>query len=180
MTPAQLIKDYRERQRRWRAKRNAEFEAFDRASEWIRRNERGWSAISDRELTAANPRERQQARKTRNKKDQRSREAKPVTPAPVMAPVVITAQGYNDRLARLQGWLTLSGHHQRHLRGRVADIMRSWIVYQALVASHDSKPSLAEFADAFTARFDQPMTRPMAQNRLRLLGTLMAEGGPLR
>jgi hypothetical protein len=180
MTPAQLIKDYRDRQRRWQAKRNAEFEAFDRASDWIRRNERGWSAISDRELTAPSPNERQCARKTRNKKDQRAREAKPVRPAPVMAPVVITVQGYNDRLARLQGWLALSGHHQRHLRGRVADIMRSWIVYQAHVAPHGSKPSLAEFADAFTVRFDQPMTRPMAQNRLRLLGTLMAEGGPLR
>jgi hypothetical protein len=179
-TVKQLVKQFDDHQRRMAAKSNAEFDAFDRASDWIRRQKRGWSAISDRELAATSYDERERARKARNKRDERAKKAKPVTPAPATAALTITREEFYDRVTRLQVWLALPGPRQRHLSGRKTDIMCSWVVYQDHVAEHHRGPSLSQFADAFSARFDQPMTRPMAQNRLKLLGTLMAAGGPLR
>jgi hypothetical protein len=176
----QHIEGYRDGLRRFQVKRDAEWQAFGRASGRIRRIKRGWTALSDRELTATNCYERERARKARNKRDQRVRKVKSAAPAPATEPVVITRAGFNDRLARLRVWLALSGHRQRQLRGRETDIMRSWIVYQDYVARHGRRPSLTQFAGAFTARFDQPMTRQMAQKRSTLLGILMAAGGPLR
>jgi hypothetical protein len=176
----QLIKAFRDSALRLEAHRRREVHAFREASDRIERTENVWSAISDRELTASSCDERERARKARNKRDQRARKAKPVTPAPAIAPVVITREGFKNRLTRLKAWLALPGPRQRQLRGREADIMRSWIVYQDHVARHGRRPSLTQFAGALTARSKQPTTRPMAQNRLKLLGHLMAAGGSLR
>lgn len=176
----QLMEDYRAKLVRSNAHRQGELRRFKESSDWIHRKENAWSAISDRELKAPSYDERERARKARNKRDQRARKAKPDTPAPAIAAVVITREAFNDRLARLRIWLALPGDRQRHLRGRKADIMRSWVVYQDHVAEHDRRPSRSQFAGAFAVRFDQPMTRPMAHNRLKLLGSLMSAGGPLR
>lgn len=176
----QLMEDYRAKLVRSNAHRKGEVRRFQESSDWIHREKNGWSAISDRELKAFSHEERERARKARNKRDQRARKAKPTTPAPAIASVVITLKAFNDRVARLQVWLGLPGPRQRHLKGRKADIMRSWVVYQAHVTGHGRRPNLAQFAATFIARFDQPMTRQMAQKRLKLLGTLMAAGGPLR
>jgi hypothetical protein len=176
----QVAKDYWDRRRRSQMKSKAESALFREAGEGIRRIKRGWSPISDREHKARSRDERERARKARNKRNQRARKPKSGAPAPVIAPVVITRDGFNDRLARLRVWLALPGHRQRHHRGREAEIMRSWVVYQVHLAQLGRRPSFGQFAGAFTARFDQPMTRPMAQNRLRLLSILMAAGGPLR
>jgi hypothetical protein len=176
----QLMEDYSAKLVRSNAHHRGELRRFKESSDWIHRKENAWSAISDRELKAPSYDERERARKARNKRDERARKAKPAAPAPASASVVITREGFNDRLARLQVWLARPGHRQRHLRGREADIMRAWIAYQGHVARHGRRPKPIQFADAFTARFDQPMTRQMAQKRLKLLGTLMAAGGPLR
>jgi hypothetical protein len=176
----QVMEDYRAKLVRSDAHHKGELSRFKESSNWIRRKKRGWSAISDRELNAVSCDERERGRKTRNKRDERARKPKPATPAPVIPPVVITLEAFNDRVARLQVWLAQPGDRQRHLRGRTADIMRSWVVYLDHVAEHDRRPSRSQFAGAFAARFDQPMTRPMAHNRLKLLGSLMSAGGPLR
>jgi hypothetical protein len=176
----QVMEDYRAKLARSEAHRKGERHRFRGSSDSIRRKKRGWSAISDRELKAVNCDERDRGRKARNKRDERTRKAKPTTPAPAIASVVITLEAFNDRVARLEVWLALPGHRQRHLRGRKTDIMRSWVVYQDHVAEHHRRPNPSQFAHTFMARFDQPMTQPMAQNRLRLLGTLMAASGPLR
>jgi len=176
----QLMEDYRAKLVRSAAHRQRELRGFRDSSDWIHRKENAWSAVSDRELKAFGYEERERARKARNKRDQRARKAKPETPAPAIAAVAITREGFNDRLARLQVWLALPGHRQRHLRRREADIMRAWIAYQGHVARHGRRPNPTQFAGAFTARFDQPMTRQTAQKRLKLLGHLMTAGGPLR
>jgi hypothetical protein len=178
--PNQLMEDYRAKWARSEAHHQADLRRFRESSDWILRKKRGWSSISDRELNAVSNNERERARKTRNKGDERARKAKPTTPAPAVASVVITREAFNDRLARLEVWLALPGHRQRHLRGRKTDIMGSWVVYQDHVAEHHRRPSLSQFAAALSARLGLPMTRSMTQNRLRLLGTLMAAGGPLR
>jgi hypothetical protein len=172
------IKTYHDKLLRWEARRKNEKDRFDESSDRIRRHKRGWSAISDRELAAPSPGECERARKARGKRDQRAREVKPATPAPVIAPVVITLEGFNDRLARLQGWLALPGPQQRHLRGREADIMRVWVLYHDHVGRHGKRPTFAQFASAFTVRFNQPMTRQVAQKRLALLDKLETAGGP--
>jgi hypothetical protein len=176
----QLMQDYRAKLIRSDAHRKGELHRFQESSNWIRRTKNTWSAISDRELKAFGYEARERARKARNKRDQRARKAKPATPAPAIASVVITREGFTDRLAKLRGWLALPGHLQRHHRGREAEIMRSWVVYRAHLANLGRRPSFGQFAGAFTTRFGRSMTRSMAQNRLKLLGTLMAAGGPLR
>ena len=178
--PNQLMEDYRAKRARSEAHHHADLRRFRESSDWILRKKRSWSSISDRELNAVSSDERERARKARNKGDERARKAKSITPAPAVASVVITREAFNDRLAKLEVWLALPGHRQRHLRGRKIDIMRSWVVYQDHVAEHHRRPNPFQFARAFTARFGQPMTPSMAQNRLRLLGNLMAAGGPLR
>jgi hypothetical protein len=176
----QLMEDYRAKLVRSETRHQADLRRFREASDRIRRKKNAWSAKSDRELKALSRDERERARKARNKRDERAKKAKPATPAPAIASVVITREAFNDRLAKLQVWLALPGPRQRHLRGRKADIMRLWVVYQAHVADHGRRPSSGQFASAFKTRFGRPMTRSMAQNRLKLLGTLMAAGGPLR
>lgn len=176
----QHIKSYKDKQVRSQARHQAHLRRFREASKVIQRTKRGWSALSDRELAAMNPVELQQARKARNQTEHRAKAAPLAAPAPAIASVVITREAFDDRVARLLVWLALPGPRQRHLRRREADIMRAWVLYQDHVARHGRRPSLAQFAETFTARFDQPMTRQMAQKRLGLLDTLMAAGGPLR
>jgi hypothetical protein len=176
----QVMEDYRAKLIRSDAHHKGELRRFKESRNWIRRKKNAWSAISDRELKALSQDERERARKARNKRDQRARKAKPATPAPAIASVVITQKAFADRLVKLRGWLALPGHRQRHLRSREADIMRAWVIYQDYVTQHGRRPKPAQFAATFIARFGRPMTRSMAQNRLKLLGTLMAAGGPLR
>jgi hypothetical protein len=176
----QVMEDYRAKLIRSDAHHKGELRRFKESRNWIRRKKNAWSAISDRELKALSQDERERARKARNKRDERVRKHKPATPTPSTAPAVITREGFEDRLARLKVWLALPGHLQRHHRGREAEIMRSWVLYWAQLAHRGRRPSSGQFASAFTTRFGRPMTHSMAQNRLKLLGTLMAAGGPLR
>lgn len=175
---AQTIKLGRDHQLRSKQRRKAELEAFQEAGSRIQRLKRGWSPISDRELTPRSTDERERARKARNKRDQRTKRAKPPTPALTRPSLVVTKEVIAGRVACLETWLALPGHRQRHLCGRKADIMRGWIVHQVHIGRHGREPTLTQFAHAFTARFKQPMTRQMAQKRLALLGVLGAAGGP--
>jgi len=170
------IKNYHDRKRWSLAKHEAMLELFQQAHERIRRSKRGWSAISDRELTAGSWEERQRARKARNKREERARKAVKPTPGP--AQPLLTLEEFTARLASLKRWLALPGHRQRHLRGRKADIMRTWVLRRDCMRQYGREPTLAEFADTFVARFEQPMTRQMAQKRLALLALLEAVGGP--
>jgi len=176
----QHIKSYFEKELRWQARRQAEDQRFVEARKGIRRSREGWSPISDRELAARSPDERERARKARNKRDERAKKRKAAEPAPSTVPAAITREGFTVGLTRLKAWLTLPDHRQRHHRGREAEIMRSWVVYRDYLTQHGRKPSSGKFAGAFKTRFGLPMTVSMARNRLKLLGTLMAAGGPLR
>jgi hypothetical protein len=176
----QVMEDYRAKLIRSDAHRKDELRRFKLSRNWIRRKKNAWSAISDRESNAPNREERERGRKARNQRDLRAKKAKSATPAPATASAVITREAFTDRLAKLRGWLALPGHLQRHHRGREGEIMRSWVVYHDHVALHGRRPTDGQFASAFTTRFGRPMTRSMAQNRLKLLGTLMAAGRPLR
>lgn len=167
-------------QLRSRQRRKAEIQLFERARDRIQRLKRGWSPLSDGELTAGGTDERERARKARNKRDQRARKAKPSRPAPTRSSLAVTKEAITSRLACLETWLALPGHRQRHLRGRKSDIMRAWIVYQEYINQHRIEPTSIRFADAFAGRFKQPMTRQMAQKRLALLAILSSADGPLR
>jgi hypothetical protein len=175
---AKQIEGYRDHQRRSRIRRKAELATFQEAGERIRRVKRGWLPISDRELAARTSEERRRARWARNKRASRAKVARPKERIPVIAPVTITSECFANRLASLRSWLVLPGPRQRHLRGREGDIMRAWVLYQDQIVLHAKGPSLAEFARAFEARFKKRMTRQMAHNRLTLLLSLEAEGGP--
>jgi hypothetical protein len=174
----QALKDYRDRQTLGKAKRKADDLALRKISAQLARPNRGWTPISDRERNSENPEEEQRARKARNKRDQRARLAKSVRLAPSTVALTITHQEFTDRLARLQRWLALPDHRPRHLRDRTADIMRAWVLRRDCMGRYGREPTLAEFADTFVARFEQPMTRQMAQRRLALLAVLEAAGGP--
>jgi hypothetical protein len=169
---------YKEHRRRSQLRRSAELEAFEQARERIRRIKRGWPAISERELAASNFAERKRARWARNKRDFRARKVKPGLPAPAISPVVMTRKSFDDRVSSLRRWLALPGHRQRHLRGREADILRTWTLFRDHVSRHLRGPTLREFAEAFEARFRKPLTRQMAQKRLKLLASLEAACGP--
>ena len=100
-----LADAYRKRLLKSQASRRAEFDTFRKAGERIKRTKRGWSAISDRELSARSPEERERARKVRNKKDERARKTKPATPAPAIAPEMITRKAFSDRVeGSKNGW----------------------------------------------------------------------------
>lgn len=172
------IENYRNGQRRLLARRQAQLKAFSEAHERIRRKKRGWSPLSDGELTARGTDERERARKARNKRDQRARSAKQPTPAFTRLPIMVTKEAITGRLVYLKAWLALPGHRQRHLRERASDIMRAWIVYQEYINHHGAEPTAARFAKSFTARFGQPMSRQTGQKRLVLLGILTAPDGP--
>jgi hypothetical protein len=172
------INDYRARQERSQKTRDAQKARFQDAHEWIRRINRGWSPISNRELAARTIEERQRARWARNKRASRAKVASPKDRKPEIALVTITSECFAYRLASLRSWLALPDPRQRHLRGRDGDIMRAWVLYHDQVIIHARGPTLAEFARAFQVRFKQPMTRQMADKRLKLLLALEAEGGP--
>ena len=97
------IADYRDHFDRSRAKRQAELERFREVEKAIRRIDRGWSALSDRELEARSREERLRARWARNKRISRARAAKAAPSAPAMVPTIITSETLNDRLVKAHG-----------------------------------------------------------------------------
>ena len=154
---------------------------WKQAGDQVRRTQRGWSQRTEAELNGSRL-EAHAARKARNARDHRRRLQESEEPtAPVAPPIAQASLASNDlssRLASLSRWLEQPGHRQAKLRGRASGIVRSWITYQWCLKSLGRAPTLAEFAAAFSTHCHEPMTRPMARNRIALLVALEGEGGP--
>lgn len=148
-----------------------------------RRRDKGWSPLSDRELNAATPEERQRGRNARKNRDLRARCAADAAAKPRPRPriAIVPADEHRAEVKRrnalLANWTATAGKGQVKLRGREREIMLTWIAYQTEAArGYGTGP--AAFARALTNVLKRPITRQTAGDYLDRLAILEGVGGP--